>query len=99
VVFFKGLLPQLVLALALWPGLRRLLPWVEQSRPGMAAGLVIAVAAAYAVVGPLLLSADFPGWPGLQRRGFYNHVGTAALTTGAVAGLVAHVLVIWRRGA
>jgi hypothetical protein len=94
VVFFKGLLPQLALALALWPVVRRLLPWAERSRLGMAAGLALAGGVAYAVVAPLLLSSASPGWPALQMRGLDHHVGTATLTTGAVAfaGLVARLL-------
>ena len=95
VVFFKGLLPQLVLALALWPAFQRLFPWAERSRTGMAAGLALAGGMAYAVVAPLLLSAEYPGWPALQMRGLYHHLGSAALMTGAVvlAGLVARLVV------
>lgn len=95
VVFFKGLLPQLVLALAFWPALRHLFPWAERSRTGMAAGLAIAGGMAYAVVAPLLLCAEYPGWPALQMQGLYHHLGSAALMTGAVAvaGLVARLVV------
>ena len=61
----------------------------------MAVGLALAGAIAYAVVGPLLLSAEYPGWPALQMRGLYHHLGSAALMTGAVvfAGLVARLFV------
>jgi uncharacterized membrane protein YcfT len=95
VVFFKGLLPQLLLALAFWPALRRLCPWVERSRSGMAVGLALAAALAYAVVAPLLLTAEYPDWPALQMHGLYHHVGSGVLMTGAVvlAGLVARLVV------
>jgi hypothetical protein len=95
VVFFKGLLPQLALALALWPAFRRLVPSAERSRTGMAVSLALAGAAAYAVVGPLLLAAEYPGWPALQMRGLFHHVGSAVLMTGAVvlAALVPRLLV------
>jgi hypothetical protein len=95
VVFFKGLLPQLVLALAFWPALRRLFPWAERSRGGMAVGLALAGAVAYAIVAPLLLCAEYPGWPALQMRGFGQNLGSAALMIAAVAlaGLVARLVV------
>jgi uncharacterized membrane protein YcfT len=95
VVFFKGLLPQLVLALAFWPALRRLFPWAARSRTGLAAGLALAGGVAYAVVAPLLLGAEYPGWPALQMQGPYHHLGSAVLMTGAVvlAGLVPRVVV------
>ena len=61
----------------------------------MAAGLALAGGMAYAVVAPLLLSAEYPGWPALQMRGLYHHLGSAALMTGAVvlAGLAARLAV------
>ena len=95
VVFFKGLLPQLVLALALWPALRRFLPGAERSRTAMAVCLAFAGGLAYAVVAPLLLTAEYPGWPALQVRGLYHHVGSAVLMTGAVvlAGLMGRLFV------
>jgi len=95
VVFVKGLLPQLLLALAFWPALRRLCPWAERSRSGMAVGLALAAGLAYAIVAPLLLTVEYAGWPALQMRSLYHHVGSASLMTGAVvlAGLVARLVV------
>lgn len=95
VVFVKGLLPQLILALAFWPALRRLWPWAERSRSGMVAGLALAAGVAYAVVAPLLLTAVFPDWPALQMRGLYHHVGSGSLMIGGVvfASLVARLVV------
>jgi hypothetical protein len=93
VVFFKGLLPELLLALALWPGVRRLLPGVERGVARRAGGLALAALVAHAVVAPLLLSVDFPGWPALQMPGLEHKLGTA-LTS--VAGVVAAALAGYR---
>lgn len=82
VVLFKGLLPQLLLALALWPLLRRGLPGLARRAP--AAGLALAALAAYAVVAPLLLSVELPGWPALQMRSSFHHLSTALLSLAAV---------------
>lgn len=89
VVFFKGLLPELLLALALWPAVRRLLPGVEGGLARRAGGLALAALAAHAVVAPLLLGVDWPGWPALQMPGLAYQLGTA-LTS--VAGVVAAAL-------
>ena len=61
----------------------------------MAVGLALVAGLAYAVVAPLLLTAEYPGWPALQMRGLYHHVGSGVLMTAAVvlAGLVARLVV------
>jgi hypothetical protein len=99
VVFVKGLLPQLVVALALWPLLRRLLPGVERNTARVAAGLALVGLLAYAVVAPLLLTAHLPGWPALQMKSTYHHVGTATLSVAAVvaAGLAGRWVAYRRR--
>lgn len=85
VVFFKGLLPQLWLALAAWPLLRRAWPDLERGGMRRLAGLGVAALLAYALVAPLLLSADWPGWPALQMRNSSHQIGTAL---GCVVGVV-----------
>lgn len=89
VVLVKGLLPQLVLALALWALLRRAWPGVERSFATRAVGLAGLGLAAYAVVAPLLLSADLPGWPALQMRTLEHQIATAFQS---VIGVVAAAL-------
>ena len=81
VVLFKGLLPQLLLALALHATLGRPLPRL-QTLPRLA----LAVALSYAIVAPLLLTADLPGWPALQLQTWSHHLGTGALM---IAGVTA----------
>lgn len=76
IVFFQGLLPGLALALALWPGVVRLWPRVTESRGRLLGGLLLASALAYAVVAPLLLTAQIGGVPGLQMRDAIDHVGS-----------------------
>lgn len=84
VVFFKGLLPQLLLALVLWPlvGARLAGPVASARRETGALALVAALA--YALVMPLLLSAEQPGWPALQMRSVGQHLSTAVLCGVAV---------------
>lgn len=89
VILFKGLLPQLLLALCLWPLLLRVWPAVEEGRAQRIAGLALLAGLAYAVVAPLLLSVELPGWPALQMRSVSHHLGTALLS---VAGVVAAAL-------
>jgi len=85
VIFLKGLLPQLLLTLALWPALSRILPWAARGRAGLLGGLAIAAALAYAVVAPLLLTTEWPIGPALRMEGPGDQLGTALLMSGAVA--------------
>jgi hypothetical protein len=99
VVFVKGLLPQLLLALALWPLLVRVRPRFDASRSARLLGLSLAAALAYAVVAPLLLTVEFPGWPAFQLRSLYHHLGTATLNTAAVVAAASIGRLLVFRGA
>lgn len=88
VVFFKGLLPQLLLALALWPIAERLVPTTGSARMRRSLGLVLASLIAWLVVAPLLV-VDLPGWPAFHMRTVSHWIGTAVtsvLAVGAAAG-------------
>ena len=84
-IFVKGLLPQLVLAVVLWPPLAYLRPTWDAAAGRRLLGLALAAGAAYAVVAPSLLTVDFAGWPALQMQRGADHVTTALLMTGAVS--------------
>lgn len=86
VVFFKGLLPQLVLALALWATFEQLRPDAARPASRVALGLGFTALLAYAAVAPLLLTVDLLGSPALQLHTTAHHVGTAV---GSLAGVVA----------
>ncbi len=101
-VCFRGLMPCMVLTLAFWPGVVRLLPGVVEKRGRLLAGLVLAALPAYAIVGPLLLNADFEGGASLRMRSVVDHLATA---TGIVAGAAftawvprAFLPALWRGG-
>jgi hypothetical protein len=83
-VGIKGLLPQLLLGLAIFWGLTRAFPKLALTRRGLAAGLALAAALAYGVVAPLLLTASFEGWPALKMRHLSQHIATFLMMTGAV---------------
>lgn len=90
IVAIRGLLPQLLLGLALWWGLASAFPRFANTRGGLAAGLAVAAALAYGVVAPLLLTASFEGWPVFKMRGFFQHIVTFVMMTASVvaAGLL-----------
>lgn len=88
VVFFKGLLPQLLLALALWPIAERLVPTTSSAPMRRRLGLALASLVAWLVVAPLLV-VDLPGWPAFHMRTVSHCIGTAVtsvLAVGAAAG-------------
>lgn len=85
IVCFQGLLPALFVALACWPGVVRLLPRVLETRSRLLGGLVLAATLAYALVAPLLLTAEIGGVPGLQIRNAVDHVGSFVGIVGGVA--------------
>lgn len=87
VVFFKGLLPQLLLALLLWGLLGRWLAGRAPSTRRELLGLTAVAALAYAVVAPLLLTTSQPEWPALQMRSFGQHLSTLLLCVAAVVGV------------
>lgn len=85
VVLVKGLLPQLWIALALWPVLGRALARRLRGRAGEALGLLACATLAGLVVLPTLLVADLPGLPAVRFRDLGNAAATLAETTAAVA--------------
>jgi hypothetical protein len=85
VVLVKGLLPQLLLTLALWPALDRLLSLRRRGRLGVVAGVASAAALAALVVAPTLLTAALPGLPAVRFQGPVNFVETVVEMTLAVA--------------
>ncbi len=88
VVVIKGLVPQALLALALYPMLRRLRTRGEAAMPGRASellGLAIAGALSFCIVAPLLLSVEYEGWPALQMPSWGNRLGSLVLMSGAFA--------------
>jgi hypothetical protein len=85
IVYFQALLPGLIVALLLWPGLVQLLPAVASSRTRLLGGLLLCASVAYVGVGPLLLSAKGEGAPGLRMESFAEQAGTAVLIIAAVA--------------
>jgi hypothetical protein len=106
VVVLKGLLPQLLLALALHPLVRRarirgatVATRSEAVSPGRLALLIelaVVAALAYAAVGPFLLTADVAGWPALQMKSAGQHTATFVLMTGITA-LAAWLPRVWMR--
>jgi hypothetical protein len=98
-VLLKGLLPQLLLALLLWPVLDRLLSLRDRGRKGVAAGLVACAALAAAVVAPTLLTSSLLGLPPVKFRDAWNFVQTfLEMTIGVSAALLLPRL-LGRRGA
>ncbi|MBW2271643.1 MAG: hypothetical protein JRG96_00125 [Deltaproteobacteria bacterium] len=95
VVALKGLLPQLLLVLALWPVACRLLPFAESSRRGLAGALAIVASLAFALVAPALLTSELAGLPALRMRGPRDAVFSFLLMTAAVtlAALVPRLLI------
>jgi hypothetical protein len=95
VVVFKGLLPQLLLSLAIWPLACRLLPFATQGRKGLTAALAIVAGLAFAVVVPTLLTSEFAGLPALRMRGIRDIAFSFALMTFVVtfAALLPRLLI------
>jgi len=84
VMLVKGLLPQLWIALALWPVLGRRLLRRLGGRLGEGVGLLACAALAGLVVLPTLLLADLPGLPAVRFRDLGNALATLAETSAAV---------------
>ena len=61
------------------------MPAVTQGRSRLFAGLLLASGLAYAIVAPLLLTAEIGGVPGLQMTDAADHVGSALGIVGIVA--------------
>jgi hypothetical protein len=87
VVVVKGLLAQLLLALPIWWGLRRLGLWGAASQGRLRLGLELLAAAtvAYCVVAPLLLSVEFEHWPALSMPSWSNRIVNLLMMSPAVA--------------
>jgi hypothetical protein len=85
IVCFRGLLPALVVTLALWPALVHVVPTLSRGRLRLFGGLMLAAAVAYAFVGPLLLARQFAGTPDLKITGVANQAATAVLVVVAVS--------------
>jgi hypothetical protein len=85
VVLLKGLLPQLLLALGLFALLDRAFALGARGSLAVAAGVVVAAAAASLVVAPTLLRLELPALPPVRYRGPWNFLRTCAEMTAAVA--------------
>jgi len=85
VVVVKGLVPQLLLALLIWPALRALRPAQDAGRWRLWLEFLAAGALAFCLTAPLLLSADFEHWPALSMPGWGSRLANLALMSGAVA--------------
>lgn len=81
-ILVKGLVPQTLLALALLPACRRVLPG-----PDLPAVVASALAAALAVAA-LLLPLDLPMLPAVRYTGVWNFTATVLELTAAVAAAV-----------
>jgi hypothetical protein len=111
-VVLKGMLPQLLLALALHPWLRRYrrrkagpLQRAEAAQPGPGALWIetfVVASVAYCAVAPALLTIDWPGWPALHMRGgaerLGTYVGMTTVVTTAIRGAALFAEVFARRG-
>lgn len=86
IVGLKGLLPQLLVGLALWPLVARFVPVARRGRSGLALGLAIAASASFAIVVPGLLAVDLPNWPALRMTGVYQLGMSWLLMTAGVVG-------------
>jgi hypothetical protein len=84
-ILFKGLLPQLVLVLALWLPLSLRWPTARTSPPRRLLAICFVATVAYGLVAPLLLTTNFDGLPALQMNRLSDHASTAALMIAAVS--------------
>jgi hypothetical protein len=84
-VCFRGIVPCLAIAIPAFALLARAFPDVETGRARRLAALAASAALAYALVGPLLLMAEFEGAVKLAPRGIGDHLGTAV---GIIGGTV-----------
>lgn len=98
VVILKGLLPQLLITLALHPLLRRfrvrratrahLQSATTPDAGSLLLECIIMAALAYCAVAPFLLTVDLPGWPALHMVDAEQRMGNFVFMTVAVAVLV-----------
>jgi hypothetical protein len=85
VVLVKGLLPQLLIALALWPALDRLFSFGSRGRWGEVLGLSGSALLAALIVAPTLLPLDLDLLPAVKFRSAGNFVVSVLEMTAAVA--------------
>ena len=85
VVLLKGLLPQLAIALALWPVLDRLFAFQRRGRMGLVAGLTLSALLAALIVAPTLLPLNLDSLPAVKFRSVGNFVASVLEMTAAVA--------------
>jgi general secretion pathway protein C len=85
VVLFKGLLPQLVLAFALWPLAERVFALERRGWLGAAAGMIAASAVASVAIAGLLLPSNAWGLAAVRYPGLARYVQTCAEMTAAAA--------------
>jgi hypothetical protein len=85
VVVVKGLAPQLLLSLLIWPLLRKLRSAEDAGRLRLWLELLAAAALAFCVVAPLLLSVDFEHWPALSMPGWGSRLANLVMMSIAVA--------------
>lgn len=98
VVVLKGLLPQLLITLALHPLLRRfrvrratrahLQAATTPDAGSLLLECAIMAALAYCAVAPFLLTVDLPGWPALHMIDAEQRIGNFVFMTAAVGILV-----------
>jgi hypothetical protein len=84
VVLLKGLLPQLLLALLLWPLLDRIFSLQRWGKRGLVLGLAASAALALFFVIPGLLMLDFKELPAVKFRSSANLIVSALEMTAAV---------------